>query len=178
VAALIAKALKPGKKLVSAVRFVDGRIEEVHEGTFVDAKRPVYESRPNTPAPTPEPVRATTVAAPTRGCPAPDFAPATLRARDVLMSFLTEAQRDDFLRHNRFITFGATTGHRYMVTSRYAPEQLVRYGGRSLYDLDDGYPVCTHDWDVPAEEEMHALNLLVQLPGYESWIRTLPDEKE
>ena len=180
VAKLIAKALKPGKQLVSAVKFGNGRMEEVHESTFTvsGATEEKRERKPKSETePAPAPARATTVAAPTRGCPAPDFDPATLRAREVLMSFLDEGQREDFIKHNRFITFGATTGHRYMVTSRHARAQLERFGGRSLYDLDEQRAICTHDWDVPAEEEMHALNVLVQLPGHEQWIRDLPDDE-
>src|ERR1700694_4718968 len=61
--------------------------------------------------------KATTVAAPTRGCPAPDFVKADIKAREVLEHFLTPEQLEDFRRCNRFVAVGGTTGHRSMVAS-------------------------------------------------------------
>lgn len=127
--------------------------------------------KPKTPAVT----KVTTVKEPIRGCPAPDFAAIRRRASRVLKAFLTPAQVEDFERYNRFIVKGADTGHQYMVTSRNAPDQLNRFGGRTVFDLTDGRALCVHDWDVPAEEEMLSLACLLQLPGREGWVRTLPD---
>lgn len=201
VSTALASALKPSKKLVSAVKFSNGRIEEVTESTFKVKTPPpppapnamnkaepsaaspsstVATTGPTVPSETPpaaviaaiEPKAATTVAKPERGCPPPDFSPARLRARRVLMEFLTPEQREDFEKFNRFVTFGGTTGHRYMLTSRVARDELQRYQ-RTLFDLDDQVPLCVHDWDVPPEEELHALNILVQLPGYEAYLRHL-----
>lgn len=171
-APLLAKVLKPGKKLVSAVKFSNGKIEEMTESVFTQDSKS-SQTRSSTPKSQPtKPVVATTVAQPTRGCPAPDFSPARLRAREVLTAFLTDEQRDDFLRTDRFITIGGTTGHRYMLTSRLATDLLRDYH-RTLFDLDDRVPLCVHDWDVPPEEELHALNILVQLPAYEHYLRHL-----
>ena len=181
VAKWLAKALKPDRKLVTAVRFAGGKIEELVEQGYeddgkgklaVDVKaEPVkVEAKPLSP---PEPVAAVTVAQPVRGCPAPDFAPAEVRARAVLGVFLTPEQLSYFIRFNRFVAVVGVTGHRYMVTSRHAKDALSSYQ-RTLYDLDERMPICTHDWTVPAAEEMLALGLLVQLPGYETWLRTLP----
>lgn len=208
---LIAKALKPGKKLVSAVKFSNGKLEETHEAIFptrvpsgssaapspqtVPATSTGADSAPPTSTPVgstesskaentagsaleakkPKPEKGTTVAAPTRGCPPPNFSPARLRAREVLTAFLTPEQREDFERHNRFITVGATTGHRYMITSRHATDTL-RDVQRTLFDLDEQIPLCVHDWDVPPEEEMHALNILIQLPGWERYCRHLNED--
>lgn len=174
VSKLIAKALKPGKRLVSAVKFANGKMEEVTESSL-KATASTAASSASTPTPAKaEPTLATTVAAPVRGCPAPDFSPARLRAREVLTAFLTPAQREDFERYDRFIAVGATTGHRYMITSRHARDQLANYQ-RSLFDLDEKKPLCVHDWDVPPEEEMHAIHILTQLPGWERFLRTLPE---
>lgn len=166
---VLAKALKPGRKLVSAIRISGGKIEEVTEQTFeralVKAGDP-YRT---------EEVRAVTVAEPVRGCPAPDFNQADVLAREVLDCFLSDEQRADFNKYNRFVTVGGTTGHRYMVTSRHERSALAKYGGRSLYDLDENRAICTHDWSVPAAEEVLALHLFVSMPGYEGWLRTLPE---
>ena len=166
VAKQLARALKPGRQLISVVRVGDGKIEEIRESaliveTTVEPKAPAV---------------ATTVAAPTIGCPPPDFDRTEIRARRVLDAFLTAEQRDDFRRHNRFVSVGATSGHRYMVTSRHDREGLSRYGGRSLYDLDERQAICVHDWTIPPAEELLTLHLFLQLPGGEQFVRTLPLE--
>lgn len=194
VSKLLSKLLKPGRKLVTAVRFADGKLEELQEAplpagsTTPTAGGPYREpgqppqttlaepptlSPPALPA-KPEPKKAVTVAAPTRGCPAPNFPPAELRAREVLEHFLSADQIADFRRYNRFITVGGTTGYRYMVTSRHARDQLSTFQ-RTLYDLDNQVALCVHDWSVPAAEEMLALHILVQLPGYEGYLRYLEE---
>jgi hypothetical protein len=181
VAKHLAKAFKPGKQLVSAVKFSNGKIEEIREQPFktdappseslVDKAKAVVETVKDVAK---EAVAATTVAKPVLGCPAPDFSPARCRAREVLNVFLTPEQQEDFERYNRFMAIGGTTGHRYMVTSRTARDELSAYE-RSLYDLDEHRALCVHDWDIPPEEEMLALALLVQLPGHERYLRRLSD---
>jgi len=197
VAQALAKALKPGRKIVSAVKFISGRMEEVTEATFDDAtpikpkvdgpyrtqaevekdepEKPKKPEKPEKPEKEDKPKAATSVAAPYRGCPAPDFSPADIKARDVLMSFLDEGQIQDFLKYNRFISVGATTGTRYMVTSRHARDELANWQ-RSLYDLDTKTPLCVHDWEIPAAEEMLGLHVLLQLPGWERYLRKTEDE--
>lgn len=184
VANYIARQLKPGKKLVSAVMFANGRIEEVTGRTFdAGPSEPTQTDKSAKDSSTSKtstaskssdskPKAATTVAKPIKGCPPPNFSPARLRAMEVLMTFLTPEQQEDFLRYNRFISVGATTGHRYMITSRHAVDDLGRFT-RSLFDLDEQVPLCVHDWEVPPEEELHMLNILVQLPGYEGFLREL-----
>ena len=86
--------------------------------------------------------------------------------------FLDEQQKEDFRKYNRFLSVGALTGHRYLVTSRYAKGQLVRWE-RSLFDLDDDRPFCVHDWSVPAAEEMLALHLMLQCKNEEPYLRHL-----
>jgi hypothetical protein len=192
VAKALASFMKPGRKTVSAVKFTDGKMEEVVEADLPAepamkqvpgnpyragpvtalAVRHEEEAVPATIVPTP--VAAVTVAAPVLGCPAPDFRSAELKARAVLSVFLTDEQREDFGRHNRFITTGSTTGHRYVITSRHARDELSKYQ-RTLFDLDDRLPYCVHDWSVPAAEEMLALHVLLQLPGYEGYLRYLED---
>ena len=153
IAQAVARLLKPKRKIVSAISFSAGKMEEVTEQEY-DAGV------------------ATTVAVPTKGCPAPDFVRAELRARDVLESFLTADQCADFRKHNRFISRGSATGRRYMITSRHARDSLAMFQ-RSLFDLDNQRPICVHDWTVPAAEEMLSLHVLLQLPGWESYLTGL-----
>lgn len=122
-----------------------------------------------------EPVKAATIKKPTRGCPAPSFEQIRLRATRVLRAFLTPQQAADFNQHQRFVSTGKDTGHRYMLTSRNAPDQLQNFGSRCLFDLDENRAYCVHDWDVPAEEELLALHCLLSLPGHETWARAMPD---
>lgn len=160
-AKFLAKEMKPGRQLVSAVKFSDGTMEEIRTG---DAYRTAA-----------KPEKATTVAAPTRGCPAPDFQKAEVRAAFVLEQFLTPQQREDFRAYNRFVVQGADSGHHYMVTSRHARDSLATYQ-RSLFDLDQDAPICVHDWTIPAAEEMLTIATLLQLSGWENWMRHLPED--
>lgn len=165
VAKQLAKLLKPHRKIISAVQFKDGKIEEI----FADAVEPTPAKIAEHPYREPA-VAATSVAAPIRGCPAPDFGSAELKARGVLATFLNSDQLDDFARYNRFVTIGADTGHRYMVTSRQATDALANYQ-RTLYDLDEERPLCVHDWSVPPAEEMLSLHVLLALPNWERFLR-------
>ena len=163
VAKQLAKLLKPRRKVISAVKFKAGTIEEIFDD---DELPPKLDDHPyREPA-----VAAASVAAPTRGCPAPNFGTAELRARGVLATFLSADQLDDFARHNRFVTTGADTGHHYMVTSRQATDALATYQ-RTLYDLDERRALCVHDWSVPPAEEMLSLHVLLALPDWERFLR-------
>lgn len=187
--AKLAKALKPGRETVTIVRFAGGQMEELMAEPTADTA--AVASTPQTGlGPPAAAARATgdaeeaktaqaaaTVAKPYLGCPPPDFAAAVLRANRVLEQFLTEEQKEDFRKYNRFITIGGATGHRLMITSRLARTQLATWQ-RSLYDLDDETPLCVHDWDVPPAEEMLALHLLVAQPQHEMYLRQLEADVE
>jgi hypothetical protein len=177
VASVIAKAIKPGREIVSAIQFSNGKMQEITEAEYDDATPLPVKGEPYRAPGALEPIKpvaAAAVAKPALGCPAPDFEKADIRATRVLRTFLNEEQREDWDKYNRFITIGAVTGHRYMVTSRYATDSLADYQ-RSLYDLDDDKPYCVHDNAVPPAEEVLALHLLVQLPGHENYLRHLGD---
>lgn len=189
--ARLAKVLKPGREVVTVVRFADGKMEEIVSAPTADVSSatsapsgapstgigpPAMAARDTGDAEESKVARAAAaVAKPFRGCPPPDFAAAELRANRVLEHFLTEEQKEDFRKHNRFITTGGATGHRLMVTSRHAKTSLAIWQ-RSLYDLDDETPLCVHDWEVPAAEEMLSLHLLASLPQFEMYLRQLESE--
>jgi hypothetical protein len=158
---ILAKALRPGRKLVSVVKFANDKLEEVFSADLKDS--------------TPEEKKTATgvtVAKPARGCPVPRLGQADIKARNVLFEFLTDDQMDDFEDHQQFISTGVLTGHKYMVTSRNAPAKLEKFGGRQLYDLVDRQSFCIHhDGFVPAAEEMLTLHLMLQFPHHESYLR-------
>lgn len=165
VATALARALKPGRRTVSVIRVSGGKIEEVSEAT-VTAK---VEAAKEAAKATDKDVVAATVALPERGCPAPAFEEAELKATRVLKAFLCSRQLADFEHRNAFVSVGADTGERYAITSRHATGLLAERR-RSLYNLDRGMPLCVHDWTVPAAEEMLALNILLRTPGGETWL--------
>jgi hypothetical protein len=186
--AVLAKAMKRGRKLLSAVVFKNGRIEEIHRTQDGDeVKREPFRDAaltvdPYTMSPVvaseaivaSEPKAAVTVAQPTIGCPIPEFERAEVRATRVLREFLSGQQLADFERTQSFLVMGADSGHKYILTSRHAPaERLDRVGGRSVFDVDAGEAVCVHDWLVPAAEELLELKLFLEMPGRESYVRGL-----
>lgn len=194
VGALLKKHLSPGRDTVTVIRVGDGKIEEMREREVadpetapvrVDASATDPKSEPanedkavaktGTDGAATKPVKAATVKKPTVGCPAPSFSQIKLRATRVLRAFLTPQQAADFDEYQRFVTVGADTGHRYMLTSRNAPDELSKFGRRCVFDLDENRSYCVHDWEVPAEEELLALHCLISLPGHESWARGMAD---
>lgn len=171
VEATLTRAMKRGRKLLTAVAFQNGRIEEVHRtaaGEVVaDAKTETAD----------KPRAAVTVAQPALSCPVPEFERANVRATRVLREFLTPAQLADFEARQQFLVIGADSGHRYVLTSRQAPpDQLGRVGGRSVFDATRGQAVCVHDWTVPAAEELLELALFLQMPGHEGYVSTMAFE--
>jgi hypothetical protein len=163
------KKLKPHRKQISAVRFTDGRVEQMSEATLQTIDAPGD-------APKKKPAAAVTVAQPVIGCPAPDFDDVEIRATRVLKAFLTPEQIEDFERRQQFVAVGADTGHRYLLTSRHSKHGLAQHSSfRSLYDMDDRMPLCVHDWEVPASEELLGLSVHLSLPGLEGYLRSIPD---
>ncbi len=187
---LLQKQLKPGRDQVTVVRFGNGKVQEMTERQLE-----VLETQPGilSPAPQagetnpelaatgsddaapkkPEKAAAVTVARPVRGCPPPDFDPAEVRAQHVMCEFLDTQQVADFKSDQAFMSVGADTGHRYIITSRHARTKLATLT-RSLYDVDEQRPYCVHDWDVPPAEEMLALHLFLSVPGLETYLREIP----
>jgi hypothetical protein len=180
VAGVLSKALKPHRKLLTAMRFTDGRVEETHAvGEKPTEEKPAPEkpavaAAPIVVAPVPPPV-AVTVAAPTLGCPMPAFPEADIRASRVLEAFLSPEQTYDYRRGGSFVATGADTGHRYLVANRETEQALRQCSGRQLFDLDEQRALCVHDWDVPPAEEMLAIMLCLELPFRERLIRSLPE---
>jgi hypothetical protein len=174
----LAKAMKRGRKLLSAVVFKNGSIEEIHRTEGDEGKREPYREGKPPPAAIEKvaPKAAVTVAAPMLGCPVPEFERAEVRATRVLREFLTPQQLADFERTQSFLVRGGDTGRQYVLTSRQAPpERLVKVGGRSVFDVAGNYPICVHDWVVPAAEELLELKLFLELPEHEAQVRGLDE---
>jgi len=174
---LLASSMKRGRKLLSAVVFAGGRIEELNrpERPEPETTGP-YRKKARTLAAATGATAAVTVAQPTIGCPVPEFERADVRATRVLKAFLTPKQLADFERTQSFVARGGDTGHMYLLTSRQASQDaLARVGGRSVFDVSEGRTVCVHDWLVPAAEELLELKLFLEIEGHEKYVRDLPE---
>jgi hypothetical protein len=182
---VLSKALNVNKrKLLSVVKFSDGSMEKIirrdEEEKDVDnddvaaadvipdyAKDKANKDR--------EAKAAATVKKPAVGCPMPEFPEADIRASRVLEAFLNDAQIADYRKYGAFMTVGRDTGHRYIVANRETPQALKQCQGRQLFDVEENCALCVHDWEVPPPEEMLALHLCLSIPGYEHYVRTLPE---
>lgn len=177
---VLTKHLKPKREQVSVVKFGDGKMQEMTERVIEQLEEASSTKSPSNTSQAPSPSRAlalataspvaATVAEPYRGCPEPDFAQAEVRAHMVLRAFLTPEQIEDYERTGSFISIGADTGHRYVISSRHSRTQLAKYT-RSLYDIEEAMPYCVHDWEVPSGEEVLALHLFLGVPGREMFLR-------
>jgi hypothetical protein len=156
------RRLRPGKPSLSVVRIGHGKLQEMSDSSYEDDVSD-------------DEAKAVTTWTPLLGCPAPNFAHVRRRATRVLRDFLDEKQADQFEADQRFSTVGADTEHDYMLTSRSAPDELARFGGRSVFDETEKRAYCVHDWDIPPEEELLMLHCHLSLPGLETWVRSLPD---
>lgn len=160
--------LKVGATL-SAVRFTNG---EIIETTATEAMEIAEKKKTKATA-------GASVDKPTLGCPDPEFDQADVRATRVLKAFLSDKQRADWDRYNRFVCVGADTGTRYMVISRLATRGVASTLGfnmdthRSVLDLDRKEPICVHDWSVPAAEEALELFLHLVTPRNERYVTGL-----
>jgi hypothetical protein len=191
---ILQKQLKPGRDQVSVVRFGGGKMQEMTErhlqklgdtpaadGLLAPGVTTAATSTPSTDdaqlaatgTDDAAPAVAATVARPVRGCPPPDFEQAEIRAEQVMTAFLTPEQLSDFKSDQAFVSTGADTGHKYIITSRHARSVLAETT-RSLFDVDEQRPYCVHDWDVPAAEEMLALHVFLSIPGLETYLREIP----
>lgn len=122
-----------------------------------------------------QPAAATTVRKPAIGCPAPNFEAATIRATEVLKTFLTSEQVEDYEKYQRFVTVGGASGRRYLLTSRHAPSPRGT-SFRTVRDVDNNVDLCVHDWGIPAPEELLTMHLMLSMPQYEGYIHGLGDD--
>jgi hypothetical protein len=116
---LLVKSMKRGRKLLSAVVFSNGKIEEIHRAPTGDhpyRKLEIVKDKPKA---------AVTIAEPTLSCPVPEFERAQVRATRVLREFLTPIQLRDFERTQQFVVTGVDSGHRYVLTSRQATPDVL-----------------------------------------------------
>ncbi len=161
VAAVMAKQLKTGKQTLTAVRYKDGKVETV-SGTTADLDR--FSERVQ--AKKDEAEVAATVKRPTPCCPQ-CHAGAVEPATEVLLSFLTDEQHEQWANSRSLICHGGRTGYPYLLAHRHSP--TAKRMGRICCDLRSRVVVHFHDYSVPPEEEVLAAMLCLQ--HREHWLR-------
>lgn len=114
-----------------------------------------------------KPVAAATVRRPARGCPAPT--PCERRASEVLRTFCTRRQWQQWQRQGRLTAIGNATGKAYHVHHRNTAARLGL--GHSLTEVGTGHEVCVWDDRVPPEEE--ALSIKLAVEHRERWMLDL-----
>lgn len=154
---LVAK-LKPGKQTLTALRLKDGHVE-VSESEAVDVAKLAKKAEKEGKA-------AASVKRPTPSCPQ-CHAGAVEPATEVLLSFLTEDQHDQWATERAIIVEGSYTGNRYLLAHRHSPQ--AKRMGKICYDIDDETVLHFHDHSVPPEEEVLAAKLILE--HREDWLR-------
>lgn len=162
---------RPKDRTLTAVSFSDGRMQivegagskalaQIEEATAEAAAQEKKEKDPEKKA------EAVSVRRPTPSCP--NCLPGAVEpASEVLLSFLTDEQHEDWARRRAIVVVGELTGHRYLIAHR--KTRLAARMGRICYDLDDGFILHFHDWAVPPEEEVLAAKLVLE--HREPWLR-------
>jgi hypothetical protein len=172
--------VKPGRNVVTAVRFKNGHVEVV-EGSGTDPTPDVKPYRdPGEKKTDPDPaeklkdlaakpdaVAAATVRRATPCCPDCYVGEVNRPASQVLMAFLDEEQHRTWASDRYVIARGEYTRHRYLIAHRKSP--LAAQNRRMAYDLDDQQIMHFHDWTVPPEEEVLSAMLILQ--HREPWLR-------
>jgi len=154
---VLVKATKPTDRTLTAVSFHDGKLEVAETGVLTTlVEKAVAEGGK----------AAVSVARPTPSCPACEPG-AVGPASEVLLSFLTPQQHEDWATNRALIVQGNCSGHRYLLAHRNS--DTARRIGRICYDLDDQLVLHFHDLTVPAEEEVLAAMLI--LGHREPWLR-------
>lgn len=120
------------------------------------------------PKPEPEPVAAVTVKRPSLSCPECLGKPERDRmACDVLWEFLSPEQRKEWKKDRSVTAFGGLTGHAYRLHPRDSPKAAAY--GRVAFDLDDRVILHNFTRDVPPEEELLGVKLILE--HREDWLR-------
>ncbi len=123
-------------------------------------------AKPEETKPAKEEKAAATVKRPTPSCPR--CIPGAIEpASEVLLSFLTDEQHEEWAKNRCFIAIGGLTGHRYLIAHRHSRQ--AQKAGKVCYDLDDGGVLHFHDNSVPPEEEALAAKLVLE--HREPWLR-------
>jgi hypothetical protein len=156
--------MRPGKQVLTAIRFKDGHVETVN-GQEPEALKELAEKAVTAP-PEKAAEAAATVKRPTPSCP--QCIPGSIGpATETLLAFLNEEEHESWALDRCIMVQGGLSGNRYLLSHRHTP--FAQQAGRMCFDLDDRFVVHFHDWRVPPEEEVLAAKLILE--HREPWLR-------
>jgi hypothetical protein len=158
---------RPKDRTLTAVKFSGGKMEVV-EGAASRSLQKIEDAleRAKKEETKDKEGAAASVKRPTPCCP--QCMPGAIGpASEVLLSFLTPSQHEQWSRERAILVDGHLSGHRYVIAHRHS--ELAQRVGRICFDVDDGKVVHFHDWSVPPEEEVLAAKLIME--HAEPWLR-------
>jgi hypothetical protein len=160
---VVAKIMRPGAAVLTAIRFKDGRVETTsgEEAELLEVAAAAALAPPEKKA-----EAAATVKRPTPCCP-DCIADSVKPAREALLAFLTPEQHETWAAERYIVVEGGLSGNRYRLAHRHT--RLAAQQQRICWDLDDDLCVHFHDWTVPPEEEVLAAKLILE--HREPWLR-------
>lgn len=163
------KVARPVDRTLTAVKFASGKMEVI-EGAGVasltQVEGAVADAQAEEKATGGTGAAAASVKRPTPCCP--QCMPGAIGpATEVLLSFLTPSQHEQWQSERAIEVIGGLSGHRYVIAHRNSP--IAAKVGRICFDSDDGEVVHFHDWSVPPEEEVLAAKLIME--HAEPWLR-------
>ena len=163
--------LKPGEQSLTAIKYEDEDIIEVVESANTEKLAALLEPK-TTHAPTKakpakeKKKKAASVKRPTACCPR-CIPGAVDRASEVLLSFLSTEQHEQWAEHRTIEVHGHMSGHTYVLAHRHT--DMAQQMGFMCGDLTDGGVLHFHDWSVPPEEEVLAAKIILE--HREDWLR-------
>jgi hypothetical protein len=158
---------RPKDRTLTAVKFANGKLEVI-EGATVTALAAIEDTIAKAKAEETKEkeAKAASVKRPTPSCP--QCVPGAIGpASEVLLSFLSDEQHEQWARERAILVNGHLSGHRYVIAHRYS--EIARDVGRICFDVEDEKVVHFHDWSVPPEEEVLAAKLIME--HAEPWLR-------
>lgn len=160
---------RPKDRTLTAIKFSSGKMETI-EGSTLQAREAIEDALARAKKEEDEKkekeAKAASVKRPTPSCP--QCLPGAIGpASEVLLSFLSESQHEQWARERAILVEGHLSGHRYLVAHRNS--EIAQKVGRICYDVDDEKVVHFHDWSVPPEEEVLAAKLIME--HAEPWLR-------
>lgn len=165
------KVARPADRTLTVVKFASGKMEVV-EGAGVAALAKVEETV--TAAADEEKkggaaggtAAAASVKRPTPCCP--QCMPGAIKpATEVLLSFLSPEQHEQWMRERAMVVEGGLSGHQYLIAHRNS--RIAQKVGKICFDVTDQTVIHFHDWSVPPEEEVLAAKLIME--HAEPWLR-------
>lgn len=154
---VLVRLSKPADRTLTAVSFSDGKLEIAETNMLETVTAKAGKDRGS---------KAVSVSRPTPCCP--ECVPGSVApASDVLLSFLSKQEHDDWAKHRAIMVTGGRSGHRYVIAHRHS--RMAVQNKKICYDVEDRCVLHFHDWTVPPEEEVLATKLILE--HREEWLR-------